>query len=397
MSRPDPIAMESAAPCPVCGASRCETFVRRTGVPVHQNLLFESMEAARCIARGDLDMRACLDCGFVFNHSFDASRLSYGAGYDNTQDCSGIFDDYLNELARYLVMERGVHNRIIEVGCGKGGFLRKLVAYPGSNNTGIGYDPSYLGPESDLDGRVQFVAQTYDKRWADEPGDIIVCRHVIEHLARPLELLGAVREAVGNKHHAKVFFETPCVEWILAGRVFWDFFYEHCSLFTERSLATAFELSGFHVASTRHLFDGQYQLIEATPAETPVHAVPRKDNLLEQAREYATAESSLLQKWKTKIRHYAEKGKICLWGAGAKGATFANLIDPDCKLLDCVVDLNPRKQGRFIPGSGHPIVDYRDLPRRGITDIVLMNPNYRQENTALLKSNGIQANFVDVK
>ena len=390
--------MESAVLCPICGASRCEAFVHRRGVPVHQNLLFDTQSDARRIARGDLDMNACAECGFVFNASFDPSRLSYGMGYDNTQDCSGVFDDYLDALTRYLVAERGVHqSRIIEVGCGKGGFLRKLVSYPGAGNTGIGYDPSYIGPDSDLDGRARFVAEPYDERWADEPGDVVVCRHVIEHIGQPLDLLRAVRSALGNRLHARVFFETPCVQWILEGRVFWDFFYEHCSLFTEHSLATAFELSGFRVISTRHLFEGQYQLIEAMPVEAPIHAGPRQDDILRQAREYAAAEAVLLAQWVSEIHRRAETGRVCLWGAGAKGATFANLIDPDRTFLDCVIDLNPRKQGRFIPGSGHPIVDYREISRRGITDIVLMNPNYRQENAALLQTSGIQVNFVDMK
>jgi len=398
MSAPEHAIMPSAVACPVCGAARCETFIHRSAVPVHQNLLFNTRNAARQITRGDLDMSACADCGFVFNRSFDPSRLSYGAGYDNTQDCSGVFDRYLDELARYMVEERGVHHsRIIEVGCGKGGFLRKLAAYPGASNSGIGYDPSYVGPESDLDGRVHFVAQAYDERWADTPGDVVVCRHVIEHIARPLELLAAVRKALQKKPRARVFFETPCVEWILAGRVFWDFFYEHCSLFTKRSLATAFEQSGFRVLSSRHLFNGQYQLIEASPSGSLIPAGPHQDDVLRQAREYAAAESALLKKWGMEISHRAGQGRVCLWGAGAKGATFANLIDPDCKLLDSVVDLNPRKQAHFIPGSGHAIVGHRDLAVRGVTDIVLMNPNYRQENEALLRASGIQANFVDLK
>jgi SAM-dependent methyltransferase len=342
-------------------------------------------------------MRACADCGFVFNQSFDASLLSYGVDYDNTQDCSPVFDQYLDELVRYMVTERGVHDcRIIEVGCGKGGFLRKLVSYPDANNTGVGFDPSYRGPELDLGGRIRFFAEPYE-RWVKEPGDAVVCRHVIEHIARPLELLAAVRKAIGDQRHSKVFFETPSVEWILSGRVFWDFFYEHCSLFTGQSLATAFELAAFKVVSSQHLFHGQYQLIEAEPASLPGLARPHKADVLRQAREYAAAEAALLGRWKVEITRRARKGKVCLWGAAAKGVTFANLIDPHCELLDAVVDLNPRKQGRFIPGSGHPIVDYRDLAKRGITDIVLMNPNYRQENTALLEAIGIPANFVELK
>jgi hypothetical protein len=76
---------------------------------------------------------------------------------------------------------------------------------------------------------------------------------------------------------------------------------------------------------------------------------------------------------------------VALWGAGAKGVTFANLIDSERQDLDCIVDLNPEKQGHYVPGTGHPIVSYRDLCERGVTAAILMNPNYRQENLALLQ------------
>src|SRR5213078_3046347 len=94
------------------------------------------------------------------------------------------------------------------------------------------------------------------------PADVVVCRHVIEHIPRPLDLLRAVRQAVAARPHARVCFETPCVEWVLRNQVVWDFFYEHCSLFSAASLATAFRAAGFEVTDVRHVFHGQYLWLE---------------------------------------------------------------------------------------------------------------------------------------
>jgi hypothetical protein len=107
---------------------------------------------------------------------------------------------------------------------------------------------------------------------------------------------------------------------------------------------------------------------------------------VDQAQEFARSEKALKSDWEQKIRVLSGKERVALWGAGAKGATFANLIDEQRELIDCVVDLNPGKQGNFIPGTGHPIVSYRDLAERGVTSAILMNPNYREENLALLES-----------
>ncbi|MFD1690786.1 hypothetical protein ACFSHR_02120 [Azotobacter chroococcum] len=60
---------------------------------------------------------------------------------------------------------------------------------------------------------------------------------------------------------------------------------------------------------------------------------------------YSSDEQRMRRDWLQRLCSLRQCGKVSLWGAGAKGATFANLIDPDCSLIECVVDLNPRKQG----------------------------------------------------
>ncbi|MDN3921585.1 class I SAM-dependent methyltransferase [Roseateles violae] len=382
----------TAPRCPLCGGRELDTFVRRARQPVHQNLLADSAEAARGVARGQLDMSVCCACGFVFNSAFDAGLLSYGAQYDNTQSCSAHFEAYLDGLVRDLVERCGVRNsRIVEVGCGKGEFLRKLVSYPGARNTGQGFDPSYLGPASDLDGRLQFHTRFYDADCADVPADVVICRHVIEHVAEPLPLLRSVHAALAQAGQPRVFFETPCVDWILRNQVVWDFFYEHCSLFSASTLGQAFERSGFKVERVDHVFEGQYLWLQAS--REPAPPSPGDGRTLELARAYGRAEAQLRQRWQQRL---AERpGRIALWGAGAKGVTLANLVDPERRLIACVVDVNPNKQGRFLPGTGHPIVAPAELARHGVDAAVLMNPNYRQENLALLAALGSKVELLD--
>ena len=78
-----------------------------------------------------------------------------------------------------------------------------------------------------------------------------------------------------------------------------------------------------------------------------------------------------------------------------KGVVFANMIDPDGRLLAGGVDVNPKKQGRFIPGSGHAIQPPAWLAtlRRPIT-IFVMNPNYADEIRATCAGLGVDATFV---
>ncbi len=102
--------------------------------------------------------------------------------------------------------------------------------------------------------------------------------------------------------------------------------------------------------------------------------------------DYAAHEFAFVAHMKRELRKF--DGHVAIWGAGAKGVSFANMIDATCKLVDCVVDLNPQKQGGYIPGTGHSIVPYQDLPERGVKLALLMNSNYRDEILSFLKENG---------
>ena len=117
--------------CPTCGSPKTAEFLHHDNVPVHQNLVLKTQDEALHVARGELALTACAGCGFVFNRAFDPGKLTYGATYDNTQSHSPYFSTHMTKLANHLIHDEGVQNcRIVEVGCGKGEFLRSLVGIP---------------------------------------------------------------------------------------------------------------------------------------------------------------------------------------------------------------------------------------------------------------------------
>jgi 2-polyprenyl-3-methyl-5-hydroxy-6-metoxy-1,4-benzoquinol methylase len=76
--------------------------------------------------------------------------------------------------------------------------------------------------------------------------------------------------------------------------------------------------------------------------------------------------------------------KVAGYGAAAKGNTLLNYAGVRPDLLPYVVDRNPAKQGKFLPGSRVPIVGEEEL-RRNKPDYVLILPwNLRDEVTGQL-------------
>jgi 2-polyprenyl-3-methyl-5-hydroxy-6-metoxy-1,4-benzoquinol methylase len=364
--------------CPLCGKGGTIEFVRREAVPVHQNLACASREQACSVQRGTLAMHVCGGCEFVFNATFDPDLLDYGQRYDNSQTHSACFAQYVDGLVAHVVEDCGIRDReVVEVGCGKGIFLAKLVDYPGGNNRGVGFDPTYEGPDVAKGGRLRFQRTFYSKENSVR-ADAVVCRHVIEHVRWPGNLLADVRAALGAQANAKVFFETPCVEWILSRRVVWDLFYEHCSLFTARSLASAFIRAGFGVSKVEKVFGHQYLWLEGQTQAIEPSALPA-GQLVEMALAFGRHERGLVESWRRQLRLWRQRGRVALWGAGAKGVTFCNLVDPDASELAAVVDVNPSKQGKYVPGTGHPVVSPAQAARDGVAVALVLNPNYVPE------------------
>ena len=54
-----------------------------------------------------------------------------------------------------------------------------------------------------------------------------------------------------------------------------------------------------------------------------------------------------------------------------------------------VVDANPRKRGRFVPGSGQEVVTPDDLRAAPPGAVVVTNPLYRDENRGVVGRAGI--------
>ena len=76
--------------------------------------------------------------------------------------------------------------------------------------------------------------------------------------------------------------------------------------------------------------------------------------------------------------------KVAAYGAAAKGNTLLNYSGIDSDLVDYVVDLNPHKQGNYLPGSRIPIVGVEVLDRRP-PDVLLVLPwNLAEEVKAQL-------------
>lgn len=368
--------------CPSCFARPVRAFYALHGIPVHSCLLVDSRERALAFPTGDLQLALCPSCGFIFNALFDPSRHNYSTQYEETQGFSDCFNAFQVKLVTRLIEQYGIRDKaVLEIGCGKGEFLNCLCQL--GHNRGIGIDPGYVPGRQGPIGqdRALFIQDFYSERYAHLPADVIVCRHTLEHLAPVGEFLRTLRRSIGARRDTLVFFELPDVRRVLTEGAFWDIYYEHCSYFSCGALARLFRREGFDLLELSLDYDGQYIMLVAKPAGGATQArLELEDDLGEMALAVDRFDDVCGNRLGTWRNYFASAGgrTPVVWGSGSKGVSFLTTLGLSSQ-VPCVVDINPYRQGRFMPGTGQPIVAPNDLRGRAVDDVIVMNPVYCRE------------------
>lgn len=378
--------------CPVCESGNILIFLQRLQVPVQQNNFYATAEEAKNCQRGDLRMAFCENCGFVFNAAFDDELMRYSSSYNNVQETSAHFVDHLEKMRKRITDTIPANARIVEVGCGKGFFFKSLIADEKMHYQGIGMDAAYEGEETMFGGRLRFFKRYFDHECVDMKPDAVVCRHVIEHVADPRTFLHEIKLALKEAPDCRLFFETPCINWIFRTATIWDFFYEHCSIFSPDSLKFLFESCGFKVNRVDQVFSGQYLWLEGQNKCETIAVEPTSTPTL--LHHFIKEEQRQSMAWQSILQQKNRNGKVAVWGAGAKGVTFANLFDPQQNLVDCLIDVNPAKQGLFVPATAHRVCGPERLLQDKFAAVIVMNPNYLGEIARKIEKMGIVTELI---
>ena len=391
----------SKSRCPVCMATDITVFIEISQVPIHCNLLWPTRDEAIHAPTGDIRIGFCGNCCHIFNLAFDPYFMKYFKDYENCLHFSPSFQSYATSLAARLIKQYDLHNKeIIELGCGNGDFLALLCKL--GENRGVGFDPSLVHKQT-LNAsaeNITFIKDFYSERYSNYKADFICCRHVLEHIQSPRDFLINLNNAIGTRLNTVIFFEVPNVLFILRDLSIFDIIYEHCSYFSSQSLFRVFTSCGFTVINVTESFEGQFLCIEAISEERlenfPIESQDGLDKIKRYVIEFATNYQSKVNEWKHKLEQIKYSGKrTVVWGAGSKGVTFLNTLRVQDQ-IEYVVDMNPRKQGMYIAGTGQRIVLPEFLRDYQPDNIIVMNPIYNFEIKNLIEKISVKADIATV-
>jgi hypothetical protein len=382
--------------CLVCGGVDTLPFVHAGSVPIQCTALHPDREDALAARQGEMRLVLCRTCATVTNAEFVAELVAYEGDYENSQLFSGTFRGFATELARRLTGDHHLEGEpVVEVGSGKGEFLAMLAEAGVGRATG--YDPTYGGEIDHLDPGldIHLVRTMFDESTVSTPPGLVCSRHVLEHLVDPVGMLRSIRSAVESNPSCALYVEVPNAAFTFTPSGLWDIIYQHCSYFSAVSLEWATRAAGFEVVDLRAAFEGQFLSVEALPvgsAGPPVGLDQRIEESVGALERFSLEYAQTVEQWRQRIAAWSSEGRtVALWGGGAKGVTFLNLVG---RQIDAVVDVNVRKQGQYLPGTGHEV-----LPPQALIDVdpavvIIMNAVYEPEISASLAELGLAPEIV---
>ena len=330
---------------------------RAEQLPVFQNRMFDSEQAARDCVKGDVSLVQSLETGLVFNQAFRPELMQYDSDYQNEQGLSRAFQLHLQDV-QGIVDRRFKGRSLIEVGCGKGLFLEQLAA-AGYDVTGL--DPTYEGSNPK-------VIKEYFTPRTGLHADAIVLRHVLEHVQDPYAFLCGLRESNGGK--GLIYIEVPCLDWIADHRAWFDIFYEHVNYFRLADFSRMFA----SVIESGRIFSGQYLYVVADLASLRAPKCRASD-----AFELPAGFMGAIEESRARLQGKGQAAAV--WGGASKGVIFSLFMNRAGADINTVIDINPGKQGRYLAATGIRVSSPEEaVPRLPDgADIFVMNSNYLKE------------------
>ncbi|NHZ81445.1 methyltransferase domain-containing protein [Massilia sp. CCM 8695] len=359
-----------ARSCRACGAALHHSFADLGLSPV-SNAFVEPDQAAEGEMFYPLHAMVCAQCWLVQLADATRAELHFHANYVYFSSFSSSWLAHARAYVEQMTARLGLNqsSRVMEI-ASNDGYLLQYFQQAGIACLGI--EPSgntaAAARARGIDTRELFFNRATAATLAaqGEQVDLLLGNNVLAHVPDLNDFLGAMPAVL--KPEAVVTLEFPHLLRLIADQQFDTIYHEHYSYLSLLALMPVFVRAGLRVFDIEHLPTHGGSLRVYACLQTAAHRTTAQVEAclaLEQeaglARldtyagfgERMRATKRALQRFLIDVK---DQGKtIAAYGAAAKGNTLLNYCGIGADIIDYVVDSNPAKQGRLLPGSRIPV------------------------------------------
>lgn len=334
----------------------------------------------------------CSDCSLMQLRETVDPQVLFDRDYPYYSSVSSSWVRHCRDLTQELMTERrlGSDSCVLEIASNDGYLLQHYAA---AGIPVLGIDPA-PGPaataeQRGIPTRVEFFGRESAASLRSEGilADVIHAHNVLAHVADLHDVVAGI--ALLLKPNGVGVVEIPWVRELIAGGQFDTIYHEHLCYFSVTAARHLFARHGLHLNRVRplrshggslRLYVSHQPQADASVGQLLDDEARRGMQTVRYYADFSQRVQSLQQALRQRLQARRAHGRT-IWGyaAAAKGAMLLNTSGITRELVECVVDRNPHKQGRQMPGARIPIVGPDALDRNPPDDLLLLAWNLRRE------------------
>ena len=373
--------------CRGCGADLSLTFLDLGVSPIANNLV-EIQNLSEEDFRYPLHVMTCQVCTLVQLSEVIPRESLFPSNYTYFSSYSSSWLNHSKTYAEKMIsfLELNQNDLVVEV-ASNDGYLLQFFA--NSQIQVLGIEPAEGVAKAAIAKGIPTQIEYFGELVALELAKgkkpkLMIGNNVLAHVPDLHDFIKGFSILIHDE--GLVTFEFPHLLNLIKNSQFDTVYHEHYSYLNISPLIPLFAQHGLKIVDVEKLLThgGSLRIYVAKySSKCVVHESVQ--NIIEEESKYDPRDKyiySLIQNntkeikanlYSTLMKYKKEGNKISAYGAAAKGVTLLNYCNISTDLIDYVVDLNPKKQGRFIPGSRIPIVDLKMLDTNP-PDILLILP-----------------------
>jgi len=381
--------------CRHCGTELSVVFIDLGSAPP-SNAYLKPEDLHKAETWFPLRVLVCTECWLVQTEDFAAATDLFSAEYAYFSSYSATWLAHAKKYVETMIPRFHIDTRsyIIEVGANDG-YLLQYVQEQGVPCLGI--EPTRGTANAARERGLKIIEGFFGLDLArrltkgGQSADLIVANNVLAHVPDINDFVSGFAELL--KQDGVATFEFPHLLQLTSNIQFDTIYHEHYSYLSLISVKRIFEKNGLFIFDVEELptHGGSLRVFACKNSSKRFKQSERVSNLISRevkeginTIEYYSGFQDKANKVKNDLLVFLldaqrRKEKVIGYGAAAKGNTILNYagIRPD--LISCVVDANPAKQGKYLPGSRIPIVNVETIRKLEPNYVIILPWNLKEE------------------
>ena len=343
-----------------------------------------------------LRVLVCQTCWLAQTEDFAQAHELFDADYAYFSSFSSTWlkhaKRYANEMSARFKL--GSSSHVVEIAANDGYLLQYFKA---ANIPCIGVEPTASTAAAARAKSIHIVQEFFGVALANtlvlqgKQADLTAANNVLAHVPDINDFVAGF--TVLLKSTGVATFEFPHLMQLMALNQFDTIYHEHFSYLSLTAVQRIFAANGLTVFDVEeHPTHGGSLRVFAQRTDTgkqPINdrvakMLRTEDAIGIQTEKYYLAFQARAEKVKDDFINFLAEAKrqgktVAAYGAATKGNTLMNFAELGSDLIQYVVDKNPAKQGKFMPGSRIPIVSPEALHSQRPDYLVILPWNIAEE------------------